>query len=385
LYYKNNHNQFITNKELFMKLNKTDNKASGQTKKNAFGLAAICAALAILILAGGGCSTEDDPPPPPKVPKTWQTAVSGTTANIYRVAYGNGVFVVTGDNYAAWSSNGTEWTLVNDTSAFNTSNGRHYVYFGNGYFIAPDGRSGGNSKKWAKSSDGKIWTATGDTTNFGAAAGCYGNGKFLVSGSGGQIAYNTASDVSEDWTIIGSEVTGFTGSGGTTWINAIAFGNDTYVAGGGNGRIIWSTNADTWTEATVKSNGEPASVIFDGAGKFVGSIAFGGGRFIAIGGDDNNPPTKVAWSTDGKTWTESNLNHTAGKESGARYCSSAYGDGVFVMTARDGSASYSTDGDNWTEIVDIKFNAATPNGVCYGNGKFVIVGASGTIAYSIPE
>jgi hypothetical protein len=359
-----------------MKLNKTDNKASRQTKKNAFGLMAICAALAILIFAG--CSTEDDPPPPPKEPKTWQTASSGITTNIQSIAYGNGVFVATGaSNTAVWSADGVTWTSVTGITVLGNS---PRVYFGNGHFIALDGS--GSNQKWAQSTDGKTWQAINVTDIFGGAAGCYGNGKYLASGQGGRIAYST--DI-QTWTIKDSTATGFTGDN-TSWINAIGFGGNTYVAGGGNGRIIWSIDGDTWTEAKA-TNGNSASVLFDGDGAFVGSITFGGGRFIAIGGQDNAPnQTKVAWSTDGKTWTESSLTHTAGKESGARYCSSAYGDGVFVMTARDGSASYSTDGDNWTEINNFPVDSTNRlNGICYGNGKFVAVGLSGTIAYSIPE
>jgi hypothetical protein len=56
------------------------------------------------------------------------------------------------------------------------------------------------------------------------------------------------------------------------------------------------------------------------------------------------------------------------------------------MVARDCSVSYSTDnGVTWTETNPVPFESQVPYGICFGNGKYVVVGANGKIAYSFPE
>lgn len=368
-----------------MKLIKTRSCLNRQGIKKPFGFAALCALLALMLVPG--CS--DDPPSlPPKAPTTWTLAEGiDSTATIYKIAYGKNVFVATGGTgsapYAAWSSDGVTWHDATDITALGTGDKRYYVYFGGDLFVASDGRNG-SSNTWVKSADGKIWEAISGASAFAAAAGYYGNGKYLICGTSGKIAYTTS--ITGTWTIKDNTVTDFAASGSNSWINAGAYGKNIYLAGGGTGRIIRSTDAETWTAAKTL-NSPDTTTLFDNG--FVCSLTFGDGRFIAVGGQDDAPnPTKVAYSDDGETWTESlpsATNKIAGAASGARYSSSAYGDGIFVMTARDGSASYSTDnGVTWTLIDDNPIGTTTPNSVCYGKGMFLI-GGGGKIAYSTPE
>lgn len=361
-----------------MKLNKTKKDVSMQTRKNPFVPALVCVAIAVMILAG--CSTDtddtDDPDDPlVKVPKTW-TLGSGidAAAAINKVAYGKGVFVATGTSgYAAWSNDGITWNATSNVTAFGTSN--MHVYFGGDAFIATGGSS--NNKNWAKSTDGKTWTAIGtDETNFNAKGGTYGNGKYLISGSQGRIAYSSDGT---SWTTLANTATQFTGSGGGSFINAVAYGNGKYVAGGGGGQVVYATDpAGTWTNVDVATG---PKAIFDGG--FINGLAFGNDRFIAVGGQDSGTG-KAAYSTDGATWTQ------AGdiKIGDATTINGiGYGSRVFVAVDKSGKASYSIDsGVTWTLIDDTKFSSDTTaiNSVCYGNGKFVIAGG-GKIAYSIPE
>ena len=59
-----------------------------------------------------------------------------------------------------------------------------------------------------------------------------------------------------------------------------------------------------------------------------------------------------------------------------------YANGKFVAVGASGKASYSTDGITWTAISDMKFGTSVIRSICYGNNKFVAVGASGKGAYS---
>jgi hypothetical protein len=365
-----------------MQLNKAD-----KMRKNSFGPAAICAVLVVLFFAD--CSTDggnDDSSP--KEPQTW-TLVSGIGSDVTlnKVAFGNNVFVATGrkgsgntaTGYAAWSSNGVTWTAASGTGieALGTSN--LHVSFENNVFIAYGGSGGQNpDKNWAKSSEGKTWTAIGSAdTNFNAKSGAFGNGKYLIGGSGGRIAHSSDGT---NWTTLQNTQTTFdVVSNG--FINGMAFGNDKFVAGGGGGHVAWATdptgtgqwNSVTQTE-TIFDQGWINALIF---------ADFDGGRFVAVGGLDAGPG-KAAYSKDGAAWTQTDAIQIGDS---AMVTSIAYGGGVFVVADNKGNASYSTDGTIWTLITNTQFSSDTTaiNSICYGNGKFVIVGAGGKIAYSTPE
>jgi hypothetical protein len=325
-----------------------------------------------------------------KAPKTWTAATEiSSSLSFNKVAYGNGVFVASGGasgnssaGYAYWSSDGVTWTKAVDNesdavAAFDKSN--MHVAFCNNVFIAVGGSS--NNVNWAKSTDGKTWTAIGNTTasqadsNFNAKGSAYGNGYYVISGSGGRIAY--ATDPGSTWTIVANDADGtnFGGSSSTAFINAIAYGNGKYVAGGGGGTSVYtSVPSTTWTSA------DATKTVFDAG--FINSLVFAGGRFVAVGGSDDGPG-KAAYSTNGIDWTQSGdiKIGTDTKINGI-----AYGGDVFVSVDNKGNASYSTDsGIKWTLIADTKFEGSAINGVGYGNGKFVMVGADGKIAYSTPE
>ena len=57
-----------------------------------------------------------------------------------------------------------------------------------------------------------------------------------------------------------------------------------------------------------------------------------------------------------------------------------YGNGKFVAVGADGKIEYSYDGISW--IVVNSHTTTLIRGICYGNGKFVAAGDSGKIAYS---
>ena len=120
---------------------------------------------------------------------------------------------------------------------------------------------------------------------------------------------------------------------GTSRIRAIAYGGGRWVAGGGDrGKMVYSDdNGVTWTAVTNST--------FDSR---IEAIAYGNNRFVAGGSEG-----KIAYSENGASWT-------------------AAGEGVL--------GTYTYYGD-YTEADDIY-------AIVYGNNRFVAVGEHGKMAYA---
>jgi len=116
----------------------------------------------------------------------------------------------------------------------------------------------------------------------------------------------------------------------------------------------------TWVggEITVKGSPKTVTIFYNGGGfnfqavadsKFgtsnVRGIAYGGGKFVAVGASG-----KAAYSTDGVNWTLSGDT----KITGWINCI-AYGGNKFVAGGDDGIMSYSTDGIAWTKVTNSGF------------------------------
>ena len=259
------------------------------------------------------------------------------------------------------------------------------ICYRNGKFVAVGG--GG---KIAYSTDGINWTEV--DSPFGSSSiysVCYGNGKFVAGGTDGKMAY---SPDGINWTAVADSP--FTSK---TRIESICYGNEKFIAGGWyetsinmneyvpQGRMAYSTDGVTWTSID--------SSLFKGY--YIYSICYGKGKFVAGGGrpsmtitqthPGNIPPTittidaraQMAYSTDGITWTE--VDSTFG---GSRIYSIYQGDGKFVAGGTDGKMAYSPDGINWTAVTKSTFGSSSILSTYYGNGNFLAGGVSGKIAYS---
>jgi len=113
-----------------------------------------------------------------------------------------------------------------------------------------------------------------------------------------------------------------------------------------------------WTEAT--------SHPFTGEGSRIIAVAFGADKFVALG-NNNDYSVKMAYSTDGKTWTavtDNVINDIYPK-------SIAYGGGKFVVGNSSGKMAYSSDGVTWTAVSDSKFGTSTISSIAYGNNMFI--------------
>jgi hypothetical protein len=162
-------------------------------------------------------------------------------------------------------------------------------------------------------------------------------------------------------------------------INGIAYGGGKFVAVGAyedgsnwKGEMAYSADGVTWTKVTDTKLGS------------IQPVVYGGGKFIA-GGEGG----KMAYSADGVTWTAVENSAFGSRDYITRLF---YGGGRFV--AHGGGpvgnwkykTAYSTDGVTWTMLEDSALNFEI-NDLSYGGGRFVAVGAVdsghvGKMAYS---
>jgi hypothetical protein len=113
----------------------------------------------------------------------------------------------------------------------------------------------------------------------------------------------------------------------------------------------------------------------------VKGIAYGAGKFVAVGEDSNGSGQssgwgQIAYSTDGGvTWTQVN---TSAAFLDTNINGIAYGmigeTGMFVAVGQAGKIGTSTDGITWTPVENTSFGTTNVLGVGYGNGVFVAVG-----------
>jgi len=136
--------------------------------------------------------------------------------------------------------------------------------------------------------------------------------------------------------------------------------------------VRWSdSNAGTQTASGGAWKAVDVSSIFGTA--YIGGIAYGNGRWVAVGGGG-----KMAYSDNGASWTAVS-NSTFGTSNIHRV---AYGNGRWIAVGRDGKMAYSDNGASWTAVADTKLGRAWFQWIAYGNGRWVAVANGGKMAYS---
>ena len=241
------------------------------------------------------------------IPPTSWTTISTTpftSYNINDIAFGGGRFVAVGDNgNIAYSTNGTIWDAGTCSIAAPLNSYIYGIAYGGGSnFVAVgnDTRSGGfGGGIIAYSIDGgETWTNIG-TTVFGGSAIygiTYSNGIFIAVGGGGKMAYS--SDGGATWTPVASTTFG------SSNIRGIAYGDYSggrFVAVGEGGKMAYSDdNGLSWT-AIVPGSVDGTTTTF-GVNDIYG-ITYGNGKFVAVGSGGLLVPGKMAYSSDGISWT----------------------------------------------------------------------------------
>lgn len=255
------------------------------------------------------------------------------------VAHGNGRFVAVGPNSTGVSADGSVWTFQYLPAVFSK------VAFGNGRFLAVG--AGGVA---ASSLDGVHWDCRylganllGDVT--------YGQDQFVAVGALGRAYLSTD---------------GFTwterATGGTTTLEAVAFGNGVYVAVGAS--QYTSTNGVSWQGGNL-----PRNQLFH-------DIHFAEGLFVRVG--ENSRAGIIQSSTNGTTWiTRSQLTGNSQLYGVSRIGSLWVAVGEPPATGLGAGVYTSPDGVTWTPT------SAHRNGplraIAAGNGTAVAVGDAATI------
>lgn len=269
--------------------------------------------------------------------------------------------------------------IVITTASTNISN---MLYMENNLWLAINTSEGGTGY-FRDDVTGNITSAGSQPTGVASYVGAaYGDGVAVIAGSGSALAaYRTATSSwvpaafprSQTWTDVcygdgvffalgyNSSYSARSTDGGKHWTqvknpegywNKVVYGNGVFVAvedGGPNVTnpvVMYSNDMGiTWTGVTLsKSEGYC-------------SIAYGKGKFVAVA------PGYVAYSTDGKAWTEVEVSVPS-------ITDIAYGAGMFIIvSSRRDSAWYSYDGIAWTGFT-LTSGSGVWSKICYGNGEF---------------
>lgn len=312
------------------------------------------------------------------------TAFLSGSPGLYRATYGNGQFVVAGEDYTATSTDGVQWTA----GTFTGFPGE--LAAGAGVFLCLSGDNGSfrynrlQSRRVLSSSDGLSWvdrTPPGINILYGAA---FVAGGFLVVGNNGNL-FNSPNGI--DWTqisdgtdnnlralthgaglyvAVGNGGNVFTSGNGLQWtrqrppttnnLHGVACGNGLFVATSAKGELALSRNGVAWWQARAGSND-----LF--------GIIYTNDLFAAVGDGG-----MILTSQDGTNWTSQNSGTIQ------RLHGLSCGNGAFIATGRGGVILTSTDATNWTSR-----NSGTTSyleGAAYGNGLYVAVGQGGAATVS---
>lgn len=202
------------------------------------------------------------------------------------ITYGNGLFVVVGANYAAYSKDGIKWAAA----------------------------------------------TTPPVGNLRAVAYSPTHNRFVAVGDNGANAYSEDGDT---WTTaeqLSSET--------DAYFIDIVYGEDAEkfvaVASDLGMQRAYSEDGINWSVSEAGGN----------VHKYVG-IAYGNGKFIAV--TDKDYKLNCHYSSDGISWTSVNISVAEGVETESEFKGIAFGNGCFV-SVNDEYVVHSEDGINWTWV-----------------------------------
>ena len=198
------------------------------------------------------------------------------------VIYGDGKFVIVGDNFIGYSNDGISWTSVNNSS--NIFDLGRSVSYGNSKFVAV----GKGNNSIAYSNDGINWTGIGKSlfTNEGLSV-VWGNNKFVVIGSGQKEIGYSSDGIS--WTAVSDS-----NIKASQKLYDVAWGANKYVVIGertnGVYTILYSYNGISWTGVENSKNNF----------RYInGTVSWVKDKFIAVGNNPKNGKNVFAYSIDG--------------------------------------------------------------------------------------
>ena len=227
----------------------------------------------------------------------------------------------------------------------------------NGLILVGVGWQGGNAYS---DDDGKTWTVKDSKLTFGLCIS-YGNNIFVAGGIGTySIAYSSDGIV---WTGTGDNV-----FGDNSMVTGISYGNNTFVAvgQGTTNSIAYSTNGQDWALSS--------SDIINNLPNYY-AVAYGNKTFVAVGIDNNNGGNSIIVNSYdyGKTWST--------KSRSFSFTNIIWSDknSIFVAIGPNTTIGYSYDGITWFPVISSGLDTAL-SVVCSGL-KIIITGVN-TNAYS---
>lgn len=251
------------------------------------------------------------------------------------------------------------WAPVGD--AVSPSSTLNRLAMGDGIVVAA-----GTAREVLSSTDGISWSprSPGDISG-DVSALSFGNHTFLAMTSSGNFSavppvwtnrfFAAPGDNVDSWILRGSVVETFGP------LADIDFGGGIFVAVGGDSVYRSADNGATWSSGTIPGV------------SFLADVAYGNGRFVAVDGAGDN----VAVSTDGASWSVVPV----GLPSPDRLGKVGFGGGLFLLTTSAGDVFTSADGASWlqrTRFADIGGLDTSVSRVAYGGGAFLIVTGSPT-------
>ena len=246
------------------------------------------------------------------------TLVADVPRPLRLVVTGNGGWTAWSDDYGA--------TFADSGPPADPTLPARSVTWGGGRFFRADvsGEGWDDPGTYAWSEDGEAWTSSTVAEDFWGSDCTYGLGRFVCirggvlswSESGGTVVHEPT-----DWSNL---------------LNDIGFADDVFVAVGRGGRRLVSENGTTWSSENDYADGDELR-----------ALAYGDGRWVAVGGD-NRLVTSV--STDGgHTWTETEW----GESAYASLHTIAWSEGLFLVQARSNDDLLlwrSADGRTWEGV-----------------------------------
>lgn len=315
-------------------------------------------------------------------PLTWTKAAhipAQMPNEIQTICYGNGVFVAgsrANDGRIAYSTDGgISWTGLDGTATTFGTNFVHVKFLNNRFWAV------GGGGHMAYSDNGASWTAViQEAIVMNIVEIAYGtvDGKGILVAAGDQGTMAYSEDNGLTW-IQNDQIGYFSNTNGTAPSNfkAIHWADGKFLAVGQHSKGIYSRDGKTWTTITPQMYGILGSGLGGQSG--MSAISYGAGLYVVA----SNGLLLV--SPDCETWEKIDmldLGEGVGFPRGHRYGwinSLLYVDGFFVLGGADGEAAYSLDGRDWKPIPatnPLFHNFHFINGLAYGGGTFVAVGAT---------
>jgi hypothetical protein len=334
----------------------------------------------------------------------WLNGALGTTGFYARdIAFGNGIFVLVGNNQLnaaspsatyVTSTNATTWTIRSNAGWASTYIGG--IAFGAGVFTTVlYGTTQGYS-----STDGITWSSTTLPTASNWTRVRFINNRFVAIASGTTaIAYSTN----------GTSWTPATSASSNTWSDVAYFGG-IYVMINTTTGTTYQTSTDlvTWTtrnfpiSITASNIGTDNSrfyVLFETTYGLISTdginwtfisapsthndVAFVNNKLFSFAGLYDS--SAVSSNTAAAILTTPTINYQSAVISmplSSRYTGVAYGASTYVATSESGSnLSYSSNGSTWNATSSLTPSTVLFTFVAFGAGLFVAIGSNNTTQY----